>query len=145
MRPKKPSQLKIVAGTTRPDRPEIPAVELPVIDRVPDAPDWLPNAHAVKEWTRLAPIMVANKLLTEGGLSALGHLCSLHGKIVQLYAAGEAPNANMIGQWRSLTNDFGLTPAAQGKVRAVAAEPAGNKFANRGKKPAAGTGTTGAA
>lgn len=133
---KKPPQMKLVAGTTRADRPEIPAVELPVLDTVPFAPDWLPNAHAVKEWTRLAPILVANKLLTEGGLSALGMLCSLHGKIVQLYAAGEAPNANMIGQWRSITNDFGLTPAAQGRVRAVAAEPTGNKFANRGKPPA---------
>ena len=137
---KKPASLKVVAGTNRVDRPELPKVELPPIDHVPVAPDWLPNAHGVTEWNRLAPILVANKLLTEGGLSALGMLCALHGKIVQLYAAGEAPNANMIGQWRSLTNDFGLTPAAQGKVRAMGAEPVGNKFASRGKKPGEASG-----
>jgi phage terminase small subunit len=134
---KKPGSLKVVAGTERKDRAAIPAVELPTIDHVPESPDWLPNAHAVKEWKRLAPILVANKLLTEGGLSALGMLCSLHGKIVQLYAAGEAPNANMIGQWRSITNDFGLTPAAQGKVKAVGDAPQTNKFTERGKRPEA--------
>jgi phage terminase small subunit len=138
MRPRKPTQLKVITGTTRPDRPE-QVTELPVVDALPDPPDWLPNAHAVKEWKRLGPILVANRLITEGGLSAFGMLCSLHGKIVQLYAAGEAPNGAMIQQWRALTNDFGLTPAAQGKVRAMGAEPAGNKFADRGKKPEAAT------
>jgi phage terminase small subunit len=129
--------LKVVAGTERKDRAAPLAVELPTIEKAPDAPDWLPNAHAVKEWTRLAPILVANKLLTEGGLSALGMLCALHGKIVQLYAAGEAPTGHMVAQWRNITNDFGLTPVAQGKVKPVGDKPEANKFGQRGKRPAA--------
>ena len=134
---KKPASLKMVAGTTRKDRAVPDAVDLPVVTLVPPAPDWLPNAHAVKEWDRLAPILVANKLLTEGGLSAFGMLCSLHGKLVQLWAAGEAPVASMVAQYRNLINDFGLTPVAQGKVKPVGAEPAANKFTERGKRPVA--------
>src|SRR3954463_8919256 len=133
---KKPPGLKVVAGTERKDRAPESAVELPPVLVVPKAPSWLPNAHAKKEWDRLAPILVANKLLTEAGLSAFGMLCSLHGKLVQLWSAGEAPVASMVAQYRNLVNDFGLTPVAQGKVKPVGEEPAGNKFANRGKRAA---------
>lgn len=116
--PRKPTQLKVISGTDQPcRRPEADSVELPLVDGVPDPPDWLPNAHAIKEWNRLAPILHSNRLLTEAGLSALGQLCALHGKIVQLYAAGEAPVASMLAQLRGLLNDFGLTPVAQGKVK----------------------------
>ena len=133
--PRKPTSLKVVAGTDRPcRRPESAPVEMPALDHIPDPPDWLPNAHAVKEWQRLAPILTANKLLTEAGLSALGHLCALHGKVVQLYSAGEAPVASMVAQLRGLMNDFGLTPVAQGKVKAGGDETkAGNKFAGLAK------------
>ena len=133
--PRKPTSLKVVAGTDRPcRRPESAPVEMPALDHIPDPPDWLPNAHAVKEWQRLAPILTANKLLTEAGLSALGQLCALHGKVVQLYAAGEAPVASMVAQLRGLMNDFGLTPVAQGKVKAGGDKTkAGNKFAGLAK------------
>ena len=135
---KKPAGLKVIAGTDRKDRADVaPSVELPTIEKVPEAPDWLPNAHALKEWERLAPILVANKLLTEAGLSAFGMLCSLHGKLVQLFAAGESPNASMVSSYRNLVNDFGLTPVAQGKVKAAVPEaPQGNKFANNGRRTA---------
>lgn len=132
--PKKPRALKVVAGTIKPSRDEKQEVELPALVDVPEPPDWLPNAHAVKEWKRLAPILVANKLLTEVGMSPLGNLCALHGKMVQLWAAGEAPVASMVAQYRNLINDFGMTPVSQGKVKAVGEEPAGNKFAQRGKR-----------
>lgn len=133
---KKPAGLKVVSGTARKDRAVDSAVDLPVVSSVPDAPDWLPNAHAVKEWNRLAPVLVANKLLTEGGLSPLGNLCALHGKMVQLWAAGEAPVASMMAQYRNLVNDFGLTPVAQGKVKPVADKPEGNPFARNGRRAA---------
>lgn len=129
---KKPAALKVIAGTQRKDREPDGAVDLPTITEVPPPPDWLPNGHAIKEWQRLAPILVANKLLTEGGLSALGQLCALHGKVVQLYAAGEAPVASMVAQLRNLTNDFGLTPVAQGKVKPIGEGPAKNAFSNNG-------------
>lgn len=136
-RPRKPTTLKVVAGTDRPDREPPAAADLPLVSDVPPAPDWLPNGHAIKEWDRLAPILHANKLLTEAGLSTLGMLCALHGKIVQLYAAGEAPVASMVAQHRALSNDFGLTPVAQGKVRPNGdTEKPGNAFAALGKPSA---------
>lgn len=133
---KKPPGLKVIAGTSRADRAQSKPAELPLVDGVPKPPDWLPNSHAKKEWIRLAPILVANKLLTEGGLSAFGMLCSLHGKLVQLWAAGESPVASMVSQYRNLINDFGLTPVAQGKVKPVGDGQEANRFANRGKRTA---------
>lgn len=134
--PKKPRALKVVSGTVQPCRDDAAIVDLPVISSVPPAPDWLPNAHAVKEWNRLAPVLVANKILTEGSLSPLGNLCALHGKMVQLWAAGEAPVASMVAQYRNLINDFGLTPVAQGKVKAMPDKPEGNAFSRNGRRAA---------
>jgi len=135
---KKPASLKLVAGTARKDREPESLVEFEVVSSVPSAPDWLPNAHAVKEFERLAPILHANKLLTEAGVQALAHLCALHGKIVQLYAAGEAPVASMVSQYRGLISDFGLTPVAQGKVRPSGdTEKPEGRFSGIGKRPSA--------
>lgn len=137
MTARKPAVLKAVSGTKRNDRDTGHNIELPTVSEAPEAPDWLPNAHAVKEWNRLAAILTANKLLTEGGLSALGMLCALHGKLVQLWAAGEAPTGHMMAQYRALINDFGLTPVAQGRVKPVGAEKEENKFSGNGRKPKA--------
>lgn len=142
---KTPRSLKVIAGTDRPDRAAPPApapeVELPTLAELPKAPTWLPNAHAKREWERLGPILVANGLLTQGGIAAFGQLCALHGKLVQLWAAGETPTGHMLSQYRALINDFGLTPVAQGKVRGVwtpvADKPAANPFSSNGKRPGA--------
>ena len=89
----------------------------------------MPNAHAVNAWKRLAPILVANKLLSEVDLYALGHFCAIHGKITQLWAAGESPTGHMVAQFNALGAAFGLSPAWRGKVKPVGNKDAGNKFA----------------
>ena len=143
--PNKPATLKVIADTVRKDRDRPEAednaavgvgMELEGLTH-PRPPSWLPNTHSVDEWRRLAPILVASGVLTKGGLSALGMLCALHGEIVQLYAAGKAPPASMVGIWRSFANDFGLTPAAQSKVKAVGipATPPDNPFTRNGPRP----------
>lgn len=132
--PRKPAALKLVAGTERPDRAAPPPIDLPLVSAVPSAPDWMPNPHAVKEFNRLAPILHANKLLTEAGLTTLGVMCALFGKICQLYAAGESPTGHMVAQYRALANDFGLTPVAQGRVKAGGKEETGNRFTSNGKR-----------
>jgi len=136
---KKPSHLKAVAGTTRKDRaPASPLPEIPAIECIPSAPDWLLNAHAINEWKRLAAILTANKLLTEGGLSALGMLCNLHGEIVRQTSVGMMPPAHLFAQYRAMVNDFGLTPVAQGKVKPSGeTEKPASKFSGIGKRPAA--------
>lgn len=132
---KKPASLKVIAGTDRKDRDVPDALALPILGDVPEPPAWLRNAHALEEWHRLAPILVANKLLTEGGLTAFAHLCATHGNVVQMCAAGMAPNASTLSQLRNLLNDFGLTPVAQGKVKPVGEGPAENEFKNNGQRP----------
>lgn len=132
--PKKPNALKVIDGSRQPMDAE-PLVNFECLDEVPPAPDWMPNAHAIKEWNRLAPILHKNRLLTEAGLSPLGMLCALHGKIVQLYAAGESPTGHMLAQYRNIVNDFGLTPVAQGKVKPLGEEKKVNRFGGNGKRP----------
>lgn len=135
---KKPKHLKVVAGTSRKDREPEHLVELPAIDQAPEPPGWLLNAHAITEWRRLAQILTANKLLTEGGLSALGMLCNLHGEIVRQTSVGMMPPAHLFAQYRAMANDFGLTPVAQGKVKPSGEkEKPGGRFAGIGKKPTA--------
>lgn len=132
--PRKPPNLKLLAGTDRKDR-EQDQVVLPLVDDVPEPPEWLPNAFAANEWNRLAGILHSNKLLTEASLTPLAHLCALHGKIVQLYAAGSMPTGHMVSQYRNLVNDFGMTPVAQSKVGSAGNEAKGNRFASNGKRP----------
>lgn len=135
--PRKPNHLKSIAGTLRPSRavPEKAGAETPPIETKPPPPDWLPNAHAVKEWDRLTTILAANRLLTEAGLSALGMLCAIYGKLVQLWSAGESPSGHLLAQYRNLSNDFGMTPVAWEKVGpgAGAGVGAGNPFARNGR------------
>ena len=133
---RKPHAMKVLEGTARPDREYTPQVELPATDGVPPAPDWLPNAHAVKEWDRLAPMLHKLGLLTEGGIQPLAHLCALHGTMVKLWSAGMEPAASTIQQYRSLVAEFGLTPVASTKVKSGPAEKPGNKFARNGQRRA---------
>lgn len=131
---KKPINLKLLSGTDQPCRRDEGGAEYEPLEQIPEPPDWLPNAHAVKEYNRLGPVLHKNRLLTEAGVMAFAHLCAIHGKIVQLYAAGESPTGHLLSQYRNLINDFGLTPVAQGKVRPTEAKAKGNKFAGNGRR-----------
>ncbi len=128
MRHRKPTNLKLLQGTARPDRNAGDDVTLPLADGIPAAPDWLPNAHAVKEWNRLAPILHANRLLTDASLSTLAMLCATHGMLVRAFAEGIMPHASMLAQFRMLSNDLCIPPSCAGKVPPQT--PArGNRFA----------------
>lgn len=131
---KKPSHLKVLAGTDRKDRAADAFVDFAVIDVLPEAPLWLPNAHAVIEFNRLAQVLLANKLLTDGAITMLAHLAALHGNIVAMHAAAVPPTASMLATYRQLCNDFGLSPVAQGKVSPTAEGTKKNKFANNANK-----------
>lgn len=134
--PKRPNHLKVISGTDRKDRAAPESVELPALEVVPPPVDWLPNIHSVNEWKRLAPILVANKLLADADLSTFGHMCALHGKMVQLWAAGEAPTGHMIAQYNHIAAAFGLAAAWRGKVKPSGDKDASNKFAKYKDKPA---------
>ena len=132
--PRKPPQLKVISGTIRKDRDKGAALNLPIVDGLPEAPEWLPNAHAVLEFNRLAAILFNNGLLIEGAVSSLGHLAALHGKLVQQWTAGTCPTGHLMAQYRNLINDFGLTPISCSKIGGASPVTKINKFASNGKR-----------
>ena len=133
--PKKPTNIKAIRGTVRPDRVPEGGIEAPTLDEMPEVPDWLPNIHAVKEWEKLGPVLIGLKLLTVHNLGPFAQLCALQGKIVQLWSAGETPTGHMLSQYIKLVQEFGMTPASQSRVKATDSDgKSGNKFTDGGPK-----------
>ncbi len=135
MSAKKTEQAKQLAGTNQPCRASEVVIDFPLLQEVPEPPAWLPNLEAQFEWLRLAPILHANKLLHEGTVNSLGHLCALHGSVLAEYALGKMPNSSAIATLRTLFNDFGLTPISQSKVKPQGlAEKKDNPFMRNAKR-----------
>ena len=134
----RPTSIKVLSGTIQPCREAAKAEALqniPLLEYLPPAPDWLPSTHAVKEWNSTGQTLINFKMLTVHDLPALAQMCALHGKTVQLYAAGESPNASMISSLLAFYTGFGMTPMSRTKIKVAALEkPAGNKFAKNGTR-----------
>lgn len=131
-RPPKPKHLKILAGTNQPCRDRQALVDYDPLVGIPPPLKWLPNIHAKNEWKRLCEILIPNNLLAQADLSTLGHLCALHGKIVQKYQAGTAPSASEAMTLRAMQSDFGLSAVARAKAKPVQTDKKQNKFSNHG-------------
>jgi len=86
------------------------------------------NKSARAEWVRLAPILVANKLLTDGNVGLLGQLCAVHGYLVDIWQNGLKANAALVATYRALSNSLGLLD-----WNVSTAKP-GNKFASNAFK-----------
>ncbi|MFO1306612.1 MAG: hypothetical protein U1F54_23050 [Burkholderiales bacterium] len=130
-RPPKSRRLKVLQGTLRPDRDREEVLPLPASEVLPEAPEWLPNAHAVREYERLGGVMVANELLTEGNVGLLAVLCAVHGKLVQLFMVGQ-PTAALVSRYQSIAAELGLTGMARLPKRDA---PPENRFATNGRRP----------
>jgi P27 family predicted phage terminase small subunit len=72
-RPPKPTALKILQGTYRPDRSN-PGEVYPDLPPNLQPPEWLPE-DAARKWSALAPILSRNGLLTECDLDTLALYC----------------------------------------------------------------------
>jgi hypothetical protein len=114
---RKPDHLKVATGTFRPSRAAPEHIELPLVEAVPPPPSWLTHPLAVEEWMRLARILVANRLLSEGALGPLGILCALHAALATATSAGATPKASLVAQYRALAGDFGLTLAGAQRLK----------------------------
>jgi len=124
------AHLRMIRGTARRDRPAPSGLALPTLDAPPPPPAWMANQDALDEWNKLCGVLT----LSEGHLSALGVLCSLHGKIVSSFRAGDVPTGSLLAMHRSLSGDFGLTPRAASRLNRQATKPQ-NPFTSRGKRP----------
>ena len=121
----KPRALKLLQGTERAEGIEIEIP--PVEDGTP--PNWLVNPDAVEVWDRLYLLLSGLGVLTLGDVDALAQLCDLQGQIIHARRLGAVPNSAMIQQLRTFYNEFGLTPASRGRVRAAGNTKASNPFA----------------
>lgn len=111
--PKKTARhLKLIKGTltARDNRPSAVATTpgLPPLDAVPPPPAWLTKKAARAEWGRLAPILVANKLLTDGNVGLLAQLVSVHAHLVDAWSNGLRANAALVATYRALSGSLGL-------------------------------------
>lgn len=132
-RRRKPTALKVLQGTARPDRArEEPDFNL--VDGHPECPSWLTDPEAVAEWERLVGILTPVRVLSAADLTALAHLCALHGAVLDGYRSGEPPKAAQLTQLRLFLTEFGLTPASRSKASTLGSPPEQNPFADLGRK-----------
>lgn len=109
MNSRRPTHLKLLAGTARPDRiaPATPA--LPAINAAPTAPLWLTNLDARREWDRLAGLLTTLGLLHAGNVGLFEQYCGLHGLLAAAWSSGKSPTAALIRAYRGLLADLMAT------------------------------------
>ncbi len=141
----KPTQLKILQGTYRPDR----ANESEVFPDAPahlTAPDHLPEGAALDKWNELAPILSRNGLLTECDLDTLTLYCQTWARYVeaetQLHTEGSTTTAQsgyqQVSAWVTISKNtradllklgdrLGLNPSSRSRINITpqAEEPDG--------------------
>ena len=140
-RPRKPTSLRILEGAPPCKLPKGEATFADAPLSVPAALAGLPAAAA--EWRRLAPLLSARGLLTDGDISALLAYCVVFSQLLDA-AADVAENGAVLTSadgkrvtnpaantllksaslLRSFCSEFGLTPASRAKVGAATADNA---------------------
>jgi phage terminase small subunit len=136
----KPVALKLIAGTSRPDRDPPDAPEFAPVRVFPDPPQHL-NPDGAAAWNDLGPKLVAAGVLQEVDLYPLEQLCYSWQRFRQKAKAGMDMTASDDNALKALFSEFGMTPAARRRVAANLVDPdaspkQGNSFAGIGKRPA---------
>lgn len=134
-RPQTVAQKK-AKGEVRPSRLNTAEVlEFPVVKEAPDAPEWV-NDDGRDLWSEMAPALYRQRVLTEADLYALGHLCQLHGEIVDGYKRRIQPTAAQLSQLRMYFAEFGMTPSSRTRIGKTADGEKENPFKkNKADRP----------
>jgi P27 family predicted phage terminase small subunit len=140
----KPTQLKILQGTYRPDRAN-PGEVFPDPAADIQAPEWLPQ-DARDKWSELAPILSRNGLLTECDLDTLTLYCQTWARYVEaetrLQTEGSTTTAQsgyqQVSAWVTISKNtradllkfgdrLGLNPSSRSRINITpqAEEPDG--------------------
>ena len=125
-RPTIPFELHVARGTDRKyvhDRHENELKLTP--GSLGDPPEWF-KPEALLEWQRLTADPVLGKILSSAHRSGLIEYCVLHGRMIDDGRGGKGHKKMTSEQRKTLSSlrmQFGLTPAAQSKVRVPAAKP----------------------
>lgn len=130
----KPSEQKKLEGTYRKDRAARNEPKPKVM--IPRAPEWL-NVVALKEYKRVAKILVATRVLTEADSTALAAYAFQYDKWLEAEAMVKVEGAVLMSEkggmylnpWQGVANtafknmtvylaQFGLTPASRTRIEA---------------------------
>lgn len=148
-RPRKPTHLKVLHGTYRPDR--APKNEPQPEPSTPSCPTWL-HPEAKREWRRIVPHLEKLGLLTQVDRTALAAYCQLYARwweaeraikahgLTQVTESGYVAQRPEVGiansalkQMRAYLSEFGLSPASRSRIDApTAPEKPRNAFAELG-------------
>jgi len=126
-------QLKVLAGTTRPDREVTNAPEFDLIDDFPAAPQHL-NVDGSEMWKSLGHQLVAARVLQVVDLYSLEQLCFAWQCFRKKAKADMESTAAETTALKALFSEFGMTPASRRKVSSGSEKPKGNAFAGNGRK-----------
>lgn len=135
-----PHNLKVIAGTTRPDRDPKDAPEFEPVSTFPEPPQHL-NTDGAAIWTDLGPKLVAAGVLQQVDLYPLEQLCYAWQRFRKKAKADMDVTASEDNALKALFSEFGMTPAARRRVAANLVDPdapkapKGNAFAGIGKRP----------
>ncbi|MEQ1573622.1 MAG: hypothetical protein ABL993_05190 [Vicinamibacterales bacterium] len=132
-RPKKPTELKVLAGT--PGRRPLPENEAQFTAGEIAPPAWLDDREKpwrisfLAEWERITAQLRTWAVIGEVNQGALEGICSCYASFVD--AAKSRNNVEMrqaFEAYRKALTEFGLTPASKGRV-STGLKPAGGKLA----------------
>lgn len=127
--------LKVLAGTDRPDREVPDAPDYDLVEDFPDPPQYL-NADGAEMWSNMGRQLVAARVLQVVDLFSLEQLCFQWQCFRRKAKAEMEPTAAETNALKALFSEFGMTPASRAKVSAGSEKPKGNKFGNNGKRGA---------
>ncbi|MFP1683351.1 hypothetical protein ACLD0W_12635 [Alloalcanivorax sp. C16-1] len=126
------SNLKVLAGTDRPDREAPDAPEYDLITEFPEPPQHL-NPDGAQMWGQLGPQLVGAKVLQVVDLYMLEQLCFAWQRFRQKAKAGIDITAAEDTALKGLFSEFGMTPASRRKVSSGSSKAKGNRFSSNGK------------
>lgn len=126
MTARKHEHLKLLTGTARADRAILEVSAFSAMDKAPAPPSWMVNLEAVKEWNRLAPLLVTNQLLNDGNINVFAQMCAIHGHLINAWASDTPPTAALISAYRGLSSSLGML----GMAIPLANPDKANRFAN---------------
>jgi len=124
--------LKVLAGTTRPDRVKPDAPEYDLVENFPDPPQHL-NSDGAEMWRRLGDQLVSARVMQVVDLFSLEQLCYAWQCFRKKAKAEMEATAAETTALKSLFSEFGMTPASRAKVTSSGEKEKGNKFAANGK------------
>jgi phage terminase small subunit len=122
-----PRNLKILAGTVRPDREAVDAPEFDSVAEFPSAPQHL-TVDGSDLWSKVGPQLVNAGVLQVVDLAPLEQLCFAWQSFRKKAKADMEVTASEHQALRGLFAEFGMTPAARRRVMSSGETKPNNRF-----------------